>query len=258
MKLPRITLYVCSPCNLACQECIMQHHMAWDAHYQMPLKEVTDFLQVAEASGYTFEVTLSGGEPLLWRWLNEAVLVLRASASVGRLVMFTNALAHQRMTDATATQFDRIRVSDYGHNTEAMRAMQARWPRNVEVVPRYGFWRNPREAVPSSIAHPVQCLNPEVLLYDRRIYACPHALSISRVLPAPPPAETLSVPLEVGFMERMREFKRTYHAEICTRCISNRRVRDAIGVRDVNVSKSKLPQLHQIEGLRAPAKEGWQ
>lgn len=236
----------------------MQHHMAWDAHYHMPLEEVTDFLKAAEASGYTFEVTLSGGEPLLWRCLNEAVPALRASKSVARLVMFTNALAHQRMTDRAAAQFDRIRVSNYGHNAEAMRSMQTRWPHNVEVVPRYGFWRNPREPVPASVAHPVQCLNPEVLLYDRRIYACPHALSISRVLPSPPPVELLSVPLAAGFMERMRELKQTYHAEICTRCISNKRVRDAIGVRDVNVSKSKLPPLHQIEGLRAPAKEGWQ
>lgn len=258
MKFPRLTLYVCSPCNLACQECIMQHHMAWDAHYHMSLEEVTEFSQAAEASGYKFEVTLSGGEPLLWRWLNEAVPVVRASKSVARLVVFTNALAYQRMTDATAAQFDRIRVSDYGHNAEAMRAMQARWPGNVEVVPRYGFWRNPREPVPASVAHPVQCLNSEVMLYGRRIYACPHALSISRVLSTPPAVETLSVPLATGFMDRMRELKRTYHAEICTRCISNQRVRDAIGVRDVNVSKSKLPQLHQIEGLRPPAKEGWQ
>ncbi len=235
----------------------MQHHMHWDARYQMPLEEIQAYLEVAETSRYRFDITLSGGEPLLWTALNEAIPLLKAARSTGSLHMFSNGLLHEKMTDETAACFSRIRLSDYGHNSEAIKVCKQRW-KNASVVARYGFWRNPREPVPTEISHPVRCKNPEIMLYNQRIYACPHCLSISRVLPEPPPAEQLSVPLEPGFMAKMAELKKTYHADLCTRCISNQPIRDMIKVADVNVSRNKQPELYQIRGLRKPAEEPWQ
>lgn len=235
----------------------MQHHMHADPRYQMSLKEVELYLQVAEASGYKFDVTLSGGEPLLWKEINEAAVLIRASKSTARFSMFTNGILHEKLADVAAACFSRIRLSDYGHNSEEVRACKRRW-KNAQVAQRYGFWRNPREPVPTEKAHPVKCMNPEVMLYNNRVYACPHCLSISKVLAEPPGAEQLSVPLEPGFMAQMSSLKKTYHADLCTRCISNRRVRDLIKKPDVNVSKDKRPELHQLRGLAQPAKEPWQ
>jgi sulfatase maturation enzyme AslB (radical SAM superfamily) len=257
MKPRPLTLYACSPCNLACQECIMQHQMHMDPHYHLSLDDVANLCQLAEKNKYLFDVTLSGGEPLLWKYLNEALHILGHSPAVRRVIMFTNAIPHARLTKKAAWHCNSIRISDYGYNAEAIAQMKLLYPQRVGVMNRTAFWRNPRYPYPPETAFPVQCMNPEIMLYNGRIYACPHCLSIAQVLAEPPKPEQLSVPLAGMFLDQMDRLKETYHQQLCTRCISNKSIRDTIGIPDINVSRDKRPELHQIGEHREEAKDRW-
>ncbi len=235
----------------------MQHHMDLDPKYHLSLDDVANLCQIAEKNKYLFDVTLSGGEPLLWRYLNEAMHILGHSPAVRSITMFTNAIPYEKLTKKSAWHFNQIRVSDYGYNAEAIAAMKSRYPQRVYVMNRTAFWRNPRYPFPPETAHPVQCMNPEIMLYAGRIYACPHCLSIAQVLAEPPSPERLSVPLADGFLEHMARLKESYAQQLCVRCVSNKRIRDTIGMPDMNISRDKRPELHQIGEHREPAKDRW-
>lgn len=257
MKARPLTLYTCSPCNLTCQECIMQHHMDLAPKYHMSLEDVANLCQLAEKCEYRFDIILSGGEPLLWKYLNEALYILGNAPAIRTVTMFTNGILHNRLTKKAAWHCNAIRLSDYGHNAGPIIEMQKLYPTRASIVDRTGFWRNPRYAYPKEEAHPVQCLNPEIMLYDGRVYACPHCLSIAQVLTTPPTADALSVPLAAGFLDAMDALKQTYHNDICTRCVSNKRIRDNIGIQDVNVSGTKGPELQQLGDLRPASSDRW-
>ena len=72
-KIREITFYVTSKCNLKCHECIMKHFMEANAKYEMSLEEIDFFLEASEKYNYKFDFILSGGEPLIWKNLEEGL-----------------------------------------------------------------------------------------------------------------------------------------------------------------------------------------
>lgn len=234
----KMSLYVTSVCNLACSECIMHHAMANDPKYQMSLDEIDMLIDFGEVSGYKFDFVLTGGEPLIWKHLEVGLQTLRKSSICNNITMFSNAMFPDRVTRAVIDSLDAIRISHYFYNTEHMKRLQSMWPKKVSVVERTGFWKNPSEPVAEEIALPVECMNPEVMYYDYKVYACPHNLSIAKGCGSNAP---LSVPVQqMNFLDGLAAIKHSdRHAkEICTRCISNNRVRTH-AEKTLNVSTGK-------------------
>ena len=232
-----MSLYVTSVCNLECKECIMMNMMKAAPKYQMPIDEVKQLIKVSEASNYTFDFVLTGGEPFLYKHILDALRLLRASRITKSIVIFSNAMFYERLNQEVIDLVDSIRVSHYLYNDQHVEKFKSKYPGKVTVVERTEFWPNPQTPLPPESSNPVECLNPEVLLYDYNVYACPHSLSI--VKKTPHKDLKLCNPLEAGFLDGLKSIKDNQHDKICNMCLSNNTVRK-------NLIKGKNISLNQI------------
>lgn len=230
-----MSLYVASACNLACEECIMQHIMKADKKYQMSMDEIEAFIDASEKSDYKFHFILTGGEPLLWKHLEEGLIRLRNSSIVNDITIFTNGLVNKKITQTVVDNVDSLRISEYLYNKEEIIDLQKKFGDKIKVVDRTEFWENPHKAVPEKIALPVFCLNAECLYYNYRVYACPHGLSIAKHNGS---LLDISKPIEPNFLSGMFKVKACQAKEICTWCISNRSVREHVA-KVTNISLGK-------------------
>lgn len=241
-KFRDVSLYVVSACNLSCQECIMQFMMASDRHYHMSLDEIQKLIVAATASGYHLDLTLTGGEPLLWKHLEDGLEMLRKSCIVRSILMYTNGMFPKKITKKVAESLDVIRISRYPYNEEHIRELKKEFPDKVSIMEKMEFWVNPETPVDESISLPCACLNPAVLYYKGEIFACAHSLSIashngSRV--------RLSTPIAPHFLKGIDEIRKGHEREICTMCISNDRVRKHVE-KVANVSKGRSIPLKTV------------
>lgn len=230
-----MSLYSTSVCNLACDECIMGHLMKNDSKYHMSLEEIKLLIKYSEEANYEFKFIISGGEPLLWNNLEKGLNLLKSSKITKEIVVFSNAMFHDKLNSNIMDSIDVIRVSHYFYNDKHMQELKDKYPDKVEIVERTGFWENPKSPVPKEIASPVNCLTPHCWLYNYEVYSCPHCKSIalgngSKI--------KLCKPLGPKFLEELGIIKSNMSEEICSMCISNGKVRNYVK-KLVNVSNGK-------------------
>ena len=219
-----MTMYVLSPCNLNCEECIMMKFMKKHRSYQMSLPEIEAFLDISSKSDYVFRFILSGGEPLLWKNLKAGVQLLRGSPVCGGIDMFSNAVNINKVDDDVMECIDELRLSLYGNNRKNAECLIKRYGKKIRVVDRTTFWVNPTSAIEGTL--PAKCLNYHQHMYmDYKVYACPHSGSIAEGNGSKTPIYT---PLAPGFLEKVDAIFESQQPEICTFCISNKNVRDKV------------------------------
>lgn len=235
----RITLFTNSVCNLSCSECIMKFQMTKeyegrvhnDWKYQMSIQEVKDFVYFSEASNYVFDIVLSGGEPMLWKNLEEGLKILRKSSCVNRIIMFSNGMQYKRMNQNIVNMLDRIRFSIYkdveggSNNTKHIKEFESLYSKNSEIisVDRSHFFPNPKK--PLEIYEPVKCMNPERMFYKGQIYACPHSGSLAAHAQS---NVKVSEKIGLNFLQGTGDIRKNHEKEICSLCISNKTVRDQV------------------------------
>lgn len=216
-----ISILVTATCSLQCEHCIMGNLLRARRGYSLSLEELRAFILISERSGYVFEIMLTGGEPLLWNNLKDALRILRASRMCAGLSLFTNATTIEPLFDAeTVSYLDTIKVSQYRHNSENVDMLIRRYPSKVQIFHGEDFYVNPRVAVTHAV--PALCLNPELFYFDYHMYACPHSASIAYGSGS---TMQLANPLAVGFLKGLERIKHEQQYEICTYCISNEKVR---------------------------------
>lgn len=236
-----MTLYVTSACNLQCEECIMGNLMAATKGYQMSIEELTSFIVISEQSSYQFNFQLSGGEPLIWKHLQTGLQLLRCSTICNRIEIFTNAMSLRLVNDEVIDTVDLIRVSEYTSNRNNIGKLQEKYGNKIRVVNREKFWKNPREKVPEST--PAECLNPECMYMDYKIYACPHSASIAEANRSKVP---LFTPLEIHYLDRIPNIRKNQEDAICTYCISNNKIRKQLN----KFRKKDRKKDHDVKPIR--------
>jgi hypothetical protein len=216
-----MSLYVMSACQLSCQQCIMAPLMEKDARYEMSIQEVKDFLDSAERSNYQFHYRLTGGEPLLWPHLLEALRLLRQSKSCLSLSIISNGIHAERVSDELIDLIDCLRLSRYLYNAQKVDYLLSKYPDTVALAEKETFYQNPEAPVPGY--SPVDCANPELMFYNNRVYACPHAEPIA--IGAGVSHIRLYNELAPNFKDGLAEIRHNQEEDLCSRCIGNRRVR---------------------------------
>lgn len=229
---PMMSLYVASACQLSCQECIMTHLMNKEPAYQMSLEEIDQLIYYSEQSNYKFHYRLTGGEPFLWKHLLEGIKRLKASPSCLSISIISNAVHIDLATDELMEMVDCLRVSKYLYNEKHADILEKKYPKRVLVVDRQEFTKNPSEKVPNS--SPVHCGNPELMFYDNRVYACPHSKSIAIKFGVEVPMYN---ELGLNFKDGLDAIRHGQEEELCSRCIGNKAVRNAMD-KVLNVSGS--------------------
>jgi len=216
-----LSLFVTSRCNVNCDECIMGNLRRTYPDYQMSLDEVKKFIEVSERSHYSFDIILTGGEPLSWDYFEEGTRLLKSSKICNSLHLFTNAMGISGLNHETVKYLDRIRISRYEGNRDNAAKLFKMFPGKVQIVDRREFWANPTHKIPDTV--PARCCNQEVMLFNYRVYACPHSVSLAFTSHSD---VKLSNPLEDRFLVGMSQIKKMQQDAVCSLCISNLNVRE--------------------------------
>jgi len=222
-KPPMMSLFVISACNLQCPECIMMNQMNLHASYQMSIEEIEKLIYYSERSGYCFNYRYTGGEPLYWKHLKEGTRLLRNSKSCKSILLMTNAMKYENLTEEIVEMLDYIRISQYTYNEQAMKIVKNKYHNKTRIVDREEFYPNPNS--PFENATPVECGNLEHLYFQGKIYACPHSYSLA--LKHNLTHLELGEEIKDNFLNRNCEI-REGHIEICKLCLGNKKVRDQI------------------------------
>jgi len=218
------SMFVVGSCNRACPECSQWELMQADPAYQMGLDEVEAFIFATQASGYERyrSLILTGGEPLLWKHLEPAVKLLREANLAGTLNVFSNGLAHEKVTSRVMDHITTLRLSRYAENDAAISGLQARYGAKIDVVDQRTHFALP-PMLPAESVLPAQCICEGWALYNRRVYGCPNLFALSRGHHVPLTEESVC-PLRVGYRELLARFPRTKHL-LCRTCIGNLKVK---------------------------------
>ena len=235
-----LSIHVTSTCNLACSECVMQWQMNDNFSYHMSIQELEKLIHYTKLSNYKFNrLTVSGGEPLLWKNLKDGLELLMNSGITKEITMFTNAVFYEKLTPDIAKNITTIRVSHYDHleggtdNSEHIIQLKKRHP-NVVVVERTEFLTTPSEPIQSK--QDVNCQNLYTKYYNHNIWACAHAHSLA--LKVGSNVKT-GEPIGINYLDSAAEIRKGQHKDLCSICVSNASIRH------------KLPSKSNFNGSRA-------
>jgi len=190
----------------------------------------------SKASGYKWDIILlSGGEPLLWKFLPEAVQKLRDSKIIkeGGLRLFTNGIAIKEsniaMLGEVVEKLDLFRISDIGTSSKAgieLLKKHCRNRKNISVVNRETFLVPPQKQVPDSL--PAICGCDAFSLVHSAVDICGPSRTIAcsknwNMEDFP----YLSTPLQKDFFKSFDGINK-YKQVFCQYCIANRKVAESL------------------------------
>jgi hypothetical protein len=191
--------------------------------YHMPLTDVAEFAVHSRIQGYTFkEITLGGGEPLLWRWLLPAAAILKDSGIAEGICVITNGLligpsSHERIAKLSEV-VSRIRISRYIGNEDNIKYGTVNFPK-VEVSPQIHRPVTPDQPVPDSL--PADCVCRGRGYAHGEISVCTPARSMGHLTP------DLATRPKGAFLSFFDNIERT-NQWYCQVCVGNRNIYDRI------------------------------
>jgi len=198
----------------------------------MSMGHVRRFLRISEGSGYRWSVVLSGGEPLLWRHIRDAVTALHASPSVEFIRMFSNGGPYVDRRRDEMDQYlqlvDRIGIPNYGWNVDAAAEMKRRLGSRVSFLPhlRPKFYARPDRPIMEALPEVCSC---RALVLDGDVLSrCPGVRTISAQCGwdferAGDANVGILFPETVAAVRRPHD--RGFAAKFCTICPGNRSAR---------------------------------
>jgi len=219
----RINILTNSNCNLGCEHCTQT---AWrdEIPYTMTLEEIDEFIEYTKSAGYVYgDITISGGESLLWSDLPEAMRRLKESGIVRQISLFTNGMYLRTLREAEPW-LDRIRISVYGLNKKHAEEAAFEFPNKVKIEDKSKFIRMPTGPIPNSV--PGSCNCSGFCLFDRKIYFCPNVLDIMIKFNLPQESPFM-IPLGPNYLDAIQQEKGV--TEHCSYCAANPKVVRVMG-----------------------------
>jgi hypothetical protein len=213
-----ITLHLTSRCQKRCRECCMQDFMKLEPSYIISEKEIDDLIQAIEMNPYdVHHLVLCGGEPLLCPTLPYAIDRFNSCKKIREIWLFTGLVEGFNWQNLPKIRGS-IRFSIYQDN-EALIHQALKQGIVPECIDKRQHTILPHCLHPESI--PGKCYNPEIFVYQGRVYTCPMAAqNLLRYNIAHYQSLLYSEPLTNRLFDRMRGWK-TGAMLPCTGCAGN-------------------------------------
>jgi hypothetical protein len=191
----------------------------------MNLYEVNKFINLTKQSNYDKfkSIIVSGGEPLLWRNLEEGVKALRESNLAEAIHVFSNGINTEKVTPKVIDNIHVLRVSRYKENAIALNDLAKRYGSKIVIVDRMVHTPIPDKFYDNVL--PAKCHCEGYALCDGVMYACPMIPAVAKEMKIP----LMDLPLtycklQVNWAEVLNKFTRENH-KLCKACIGNLKVR---------------------------------
>ena len=175
-RVRQLRLEVTSACQNSCSHCAFDSGRRSHPDFDLSLSDLDRFIRATFDSGYSIEtLRIHGlGEPLLWRNLNEGLLMLQAAGIAKSIVMASNGLALGRLEPAAWDCLTALRVSVYPPYTveRFMSGLSEAQTGRLQflLVDRFAVARVPGDA-PAKTPCDCMCRGPMVI-GDKVFYHC--------------------------------------------------------------------------------------
>jgi len=220
-----LTVYVTSKCNLMCQQCVMRNFMNSNKYYEMSIAELKMFIEITEKSKYVFDIIICGGEPLLWKYLDEGLKLIRNSSISNKILIFSNVVNIDIINDSIMQSITQLRISRYNCNQVNINKLMSYYPDKIRVVERREFFKLPIYSLDNVL--PQECLTPECFFMENKVFACPHSASVNYGKNKLEDGTKLYVPLQINYLRYIKDILEK-QTSLCAKCISNSKVRNRI------------------------------
>jgi len=208
-----------STCARSCRQCNQQRYLNLTRGWEASLDDVEFFIRCAELQGFTFErVILAGGDPYLWKNLEEAVRMFHASPAFGGVNLFTGVI-DEKLTRRIEPMMQYIGLSYYGVEPEFTS------PKMEVDRTSASHWVLPAEPVPGTLPADCCCFGPN--FRAGRVYRCSNIPDLLLAEDEPLEAADYSEPLTSQFLDIYldADIYQDYH---CASCVANLNVRPHI------------------------------
>lgn len=212
---------VCSSCDNTCPSCAHASMRKNINGYNLQLDTLERFIAVTEKSNYNIStVVIDGdGEPLLWKYLNEGISILRKSKSIGNIVITTNGNKLSKLSSESWESLNTLEVSLYPNfkNRNLLDLYRIKYPLKIEVN-TIDFFQEPKHLYPLRI--PCECVCSGPMLYGDRIYKYCGPNIYDSIRYSNLDIEEVTMSIKENYLEEI-DFSNIGNLEHCKYCIAN-------------------------------------
>ena len=196
IMLNSLDIVLTEKCSLKCKDCsnLMQYYeKPKNAEHSDLLRDIKNILN---SVNHISEIRLIGGEPLLYKELDEVILEIRSFINFSEIVIFTNGtiVPNESLLSASDDKRIRYQISDYGEslskNTSKMLdVLKARKIRFIHDI--VTSWqdcatldRKNRSLDETEFVYSNCCVNDAYTLLHGKVYGCPfsaHAENLNAI-----------------------------------------------------------------------------
>jgi hypothetical protein len=136
-------LMVTADCQRNCPGCVTDQARKKFSEYDLSLDDLENFIKVSEDSNYRYDqLTLNGfGEPLLWSNLEEGVKMLARSKSIGDIMIRSNGMNTDAVTESLLDNIKELSVTKYKGTEKKLQVLQSKFGNRVLILPDATFIR---------------------------------------------------------------------------------------------------------------------
>ena len=215
-------VFTTSRCTRDCPQCSQRGFRIRCKDFDLPLSDLAIWIACTKESAYPLydSVILTGGEPLLWKNVEEGARLLRQAEVSHQLNLFSNGDCLDRVTDRLMESLTTLRLSHYGNNTKNIKSLKKRYGSKVAIVNQQQHFPIPTSLADTSVL-PAKCGCEGPALIGNRVFGCSMLATVANEFGidlAQYPESHCK--LQVGYLELLANFPRTRH-DCCRGCIGN-------------------------------------
>ena len=196
VTLNSLDIVLTEKCSLKCKDCsnLMQYYKApKNSDHTSLLEEIQIILDTVD---YISEIRLIGGEPLVYKKLDEVLIFLRSFNNFGEIVIFTNGTIIPKVSLLNASSDSRVRyqISDYGIDlsNNTLKLIKTLHERKIRYIhDRVLTWQDcatldkkNRSSKETEFVYSNCCVNDAFTLLYGKVFGCPfsaHAENLSAI-----------------------------------------------------------------------------
>ncbi len=231
MNFPIISIKTTSVCQLRCKNCFVTPWMEKNKNFHWSIPSVKRFINACTASGYHFKIVLlSGGEPLLWKNLIEAMTLIKEAGITDQIKMLTNSIAitskNLEWLNDVLSLVDNMRISRYIGNEKSIELIEKYFGdrENVHISDKTEFVIQTDKPIMASLPADCACNYPTI--FGDRVDICGgmRFLNLYHNLESD---AGLTIPVRKGFLHRLstKECNQKKYMQLaCQYCMVNKNV----------------------------------
>ena len=227
MHQAQMLFLVTGQCNMNCPHCAQGWWRKDHMDYHMTPDEIRTICRRTRELGMHFgQAMIMGGEPALWKHLEEGCRVIRESGVFDQIHIYTN----YKKVDPLINLFDKgladlAIVQTVNMSAVGVDKVWGKYASHVSIINQPTHWVHPDKPLDNMI--PAGCGCDQITVFDGRVYSCPGAYHNTKRMGWDFDNPRLWVNVEDDWRTYFEGMDR-YSIAACTVCLSNSRMSDRI------------------------------